>query len=62
MILNFIFVLSNFRCLKFAVVKKFIKCDKKSDYFQCDFPVRALSVLQKEFGCTSRRYQFIKYN
>lgn len=37
MILNFIFVHSNFRCLKFAVVKKFIKCDKKSDYFQCEF-------------------------
>lgn len=37
MILNFIFVLSNFRSLKFAVVKKFIKCDKKSDYFQCEF-------------------------
>lgn len=41
MILNFIFVHSNFRCLKFAVVKKFIKCDKKSDYFQCEFSVRA---------------------
>lgn len=37
MILNFTFVHSNFRCLKFAVVKKIIKCDKKSDYFQCEF-------------------------
>lgn len=31
MILNFTFVHSNFRCLKFAVVKKIIKCDNKLD-------------------------------